>query len=134
MIRSLLTTLAAVLFPVALQAQANEYTLEDLANDYAQEYAKTKTCEQIYDDAYATMKSRQSGMPMPMAIEIAGDYQGLRNMVIFAYKSRQFGHYWPERAEIESVEFANDYYQACLTANPQGRAYFPFEEYLGASR
>ncbi|MCR4143675.1 hypothetical protein [Alcaligenes faecalis] len=134
MIRSLLTTLASVLFPVALQAQANEYTLEDLANDYAQEYAKTKTCEQIYEDAYATMKARQAGIPMPEIMEMAGKYHGLRNMVMFAYRSPQFGEHRPERREGASVEFANDYYQACLTANPQGRAYFPFEEYLRTSR
>ncbi|WP_278621199.1 hypothetical protein [Ectopseudomonas oleovorans] len=133
MIRGLLTILAA-LIPVAAQAQVNGYTLESLPKELSEDYAKTKTCEQIYDDAYLTMKLRQSGTPMPTAMEIAGEYEGLRNMVMFAYKSTSWVGMGDEYVERAAVKFGNDYYQACLTANPQGRAYFPFEKYLRTTR
>lgn len=88
----------AVMMMVALNASAKE----------------TDTCKNIAEVAETIMDARQSGVSVVDMMEIAGDNDLMKKMVIYAYKQPKYNGAEFRRKEIAS--FKNEFYIACYEA------------------
>lgn len=73
---------------------------------------KPATCEQIHDAAEAFMEARQSGVSVTDMMEVAGDDQVIRNMVIGAYSVTEY--HTPEYQRRAVREYAEAWYIGCV--------------------
>ncbi|MBV2181679.1 MAG: hypothetical protein KUL86_10670 [Castellaniella sp.] len=83
------------------------------AND-AQKHTPQETCKHASELAEKIMLARQSGFPAADAMDVAGDSEIVRRMVIQAYKSPKF--LTEESKKAQAVEFGNRMYVECAGA------------------
>lgn len=71
-------------------------------------------CAAFHKYAVTVMDARQAGVAMPKMMEMAGDSELLRHIVVQAYKRARFGSEKIQKREID--DFANDIYLECFEA------------------
>jgi len=72
------------------------------------------SCEQFSELAESIMVFRQEGSSIVEAMKIAGENEGIRSIVISAYKKNQYQT--DEYRKRAITDFGNEYYLVCVEA------------------